>query len=43
MNYLNGIFKSINRVNINKDECSVKHKQNLSLTKVKGGSELGRS
>ena len=43
MNYLNGIFKCINRGKINMDEGSVKHKQNLALTKVKRGRELGES
>ena len=43
MNYLNGTFKCINRGKIKMDRGSVKHKQNLSLIKVKGGRELGRS
>ena len=43
MNYLNEIFKCKNKGKINMDEGSVKHKQNLVLTKVKSGREQGRS
>ena len=43
MNYLNEIFKCINRGKINMDEGSVKHKQITALTKVERGRELGRS
>ena len=43
MNYLNEIFKCINRGKINMDEGSVKHKKTQLLAKVKSGRELGKS
>jgi len=44
MNYLNEIFKCINRGKINMDRDSVGHKQLISLiNRVKEGRELGRS
>ena len=44
MNYLNEIFKCINRGKINMDRGSVGHKQLIPLiNRVKEGRELGRS